>query len=74
MSDERSGAMTEITRDKNGYRICTPARPWTAADGTPVAHESAESVGDQEDGYPGGDIQRYRCRDCGHTWSVELPQ
>ena len=63
-----------IQIDRHGYRVCTAARPWTPADGTPVVHEGAHEVGDQRDGYPGGDIQGYACRDCGHTWSEELPQ
>lgn len=53
---------------------CTKANPWDPSKGTPVSHEDVEEVGDQEDGYPGGDIQRYRCRACGATWKEELPQ
>ena len=33
-----------------------------------------EEVGYQEDGWPGGDWQSYRCKDCGLTWEEELPQ
>lgn len=27
-----------------------------------------------EDGWPGGDIVTYRCPNCGHEWTEELPQ
>lgn len=53
---------------------CTPETPWSPEKGTPVEHTNVEEVGDQEDSTFGGDIQRYRCKDCGHTWRAELPQ
>lgn len=65
---------TAIQRDKYGYAVCTPERPWTPADGTPVSHTNAHEVGEQENGYPGGDIVRMRCKDCGVEWRAELPQ
>ena len=37
-------------------------------------HTNAHEVGDQESGWPGGDIVRYKCDDCGETWKEELPQ
>lgn len=55
--------------------ICTPEKPWDhKPTGQQVRHTNVEEVGDQEDGWPGGDIQRMRCKDCGHTWKEELPQ
>lgn len=54
--------------------ICTPNTPWTPDKGTPVQHSRVEEVGEQEDGYPGGDIVKKRCLNCGHTWREELPQ
>ncbi len=53
---------------------CTPQNPWKPGDPTPVEHSDVEEVGEQMDGYPGGDIQRYRCRNCGQEWKEELPQ
>jgi hypothetical protein len=50
----------------------TPER--IAAEGNRWAHEQVEEVGDQEPGWPGGDMQRYRCLDCGTEWTQELPQ
>ena len=53
---------------------CTKATPWNEAYGTPVCHEDAQEVGEQEDGYPGGDIVTMKCPHCGTTWKKELPQ
>lgn len=64
----------EIKRDENGRRLCTPERPWVESDGFPVAHQGAHEVGEQDSRYPGGDIVRMRCEDCGATWKQELPQ
>lgn len=38
------------------------------------SHTNVEEIGEQEDGYPGGDTVRMRCKDCGVTWTMELPQ
>lgn len=53
---------------------CTPETPWNPSIASPVEHIKAEEVGDQEDGWPGGDIVRYHCPVCGHSWKSELPQ
>ena len=37
-------------------------------------HPDAVEVGEQLDGYPGGDIVRYECPHCGLSWKEELPQ
>ena len=37
-------------------------------------HPDAQEVGEQQDGYPGGDIVRYKCPWCGAEWKEELPQ
>lgn len=50
-------------RDKN-----EPGYGWTHAD------DAVHEVGDQENGWPGGDIVRMRCTNCGHEWEKELPQ
>jgi hypothetical protein len=74
MSDDLPSVLAPIQRDKYGYAVCTPERPWTEADGTPVSHTGAHEIGEQENGYPGGDIVTYRCDDCGAEWRQELPQ
>jgi len=37
-------------------------------------HPDAREVGDQESGWPGGDIVTYECPHCGARWREELPQ
>lgn len=54
--------------------ICTPENPMPKGATGRWAHTRVEEVGDQRDGYPGGDIQRMRCKDCGKEWTEELPQ
>jgi hypothetical protein len=48
-------------RDKN-----EPGRGWE--------HEGAHEVGEQRDGWPGGDIVTMQCPNCGIRWEKELPQ
>ena len=55
-------------------QICSPESPMPKGACGRWAHTNVEEVGDQEDGWPGGDYQGYRCLDCGHTWKEELPQ
>jgi hypothetical protein len=64
------------THGETDIYVCSPERPMPAERpaGSRWAHTNVEEVGEQEDGWPGGDWQRYRCRDCGHTWGAELPQ
>jgi len=53
--------------------ICTSLNPWDGKT-VPVAHPDAKEVGEQMDGYPGGDFQMYHCPHCGKTFEIELPQ
>lgn len=58
-------------------KICSKGNPKTddRDDGKCFwQHHGAREVGDQSDGYPGGDIQRMECTDCGEKWKSELPQ
>lgn len=55
-------------------RLCSPARPRPAGAPGSWAHPLAREIGEQQDGYPGGDIVTYRCPTCGTTWREELPQ
>ena len=61
--------MTEYTR----YR-CTKENPWHKGIVGPSEHEGAYEVGEQEDGWPSGDLVRMRCPNCGVEWTKELPQ
>ena len=54
--------------------LCTEKAPWKPEYGGGVMHDDVEEIGDQIDGYPGGDLQKYRCKNCGHEWTAELPQ
>lgn len=54
--------------------VCSKNTPWVPSMGTPVVHADAHEVGDQRDGWPGGDIVTYECPHCGHRWRAELPQ
>jgi hypothetical protein len=53
---------------------CTKNNPWKPEMGFPVEHDAAHEVGEQEDGYPGGDIVTMECSNCGTQWKQELPQ
>lgn len=56
---------------------CTKENPWAPGKETAkqrICHPDAHEVGEQENGWPGGDIVRYKCPNCGHRWSRELPQ
>ena len=60
-------------------RQCTKENPYTkerneTEPGWGWEHDAVYEVGDQETGWPGGDIVRKRCRNCGHEWYAELPQ
>lgn len=54
--------------------LCTLENPWSPGKPTPVTHSDVHEVGEQENGWPGGDIATYECRCCGHRWKAELPQ
>lgn len=56
---------------------CTAKHPWDhkpVPEGTVIIHEHAHEVGEQRDGWPGGDIITIKCPHCGHTWHTELAQ
>jgi hypothetical protein len=54
--------------------LCTPETPWQEGFPTPVRHSNVREVGEQENGWPGGDIVTYECKNCKHRWKAELPQ
>ena len=63
---------------KGGYQnsvyICTKDKPMPEGAPGPWQHTNAYEVGEQEDGWPSGDIVTYECGDCKHRWRSELPQ
>ena len=59
---------------KNGRRICSPEFPTPLPLQGRWEHTNVVEDGEQENGWPGGDWQGYRCLDCGHRWREELPQ
>ena len=65
--------MTKQQLLRDAY-ICTANMPWREDLGVPVVHPDAREIGDQEDGWPGGDLVNYLCPHCGHRWRMELPQ
>ncbi len=64
----------KLARNQFNQATCTPERPWKEGDETPVVHPLALEVGEQEDGWPGGDIVKMECPTCGTKWKKELPQ
>lgn len=58
----------------NDRFVCTQDDPWNKEKGKFACHPDAVRVGDQEDGYPHGDTQKYRCPHCGLEFIVELSQ
>lgn len=38
------------------------------------SHSRAGEVGEQTNGWPGGDLVTMKCVNCGVTWRTELPQ
>ena len=56
-------------------RVCTKDHPWDSSWALrPVVHPDARQIGEQEPGWPGGDIVTYECPNCGLRWTKELPQ
>lgn len=58
----------------NGRLLCAPAHPMPKDALGFWCHTNVSEVGDQENGWPGGDIVKMRCADCGAEWKMELPQ
>lgn len=65
--------------DDSKRRRCTKENPMTPErDSTEPGwgwyHEGLFEVGEPEDNWPCGDIQRYECPNCGISFKAELPQ
>ncbi len=59
---------------KNTAYLCTKARPMPEDAPGCWRHDDVHEIGDQVDGWPGGDIVTYECRSCRVRWRSELPQ
>jgi hypothetical protein len=55
-------------------QTCSPEHPMPKGATGRWEHTNVKEVGEQINGWPAGDIQGYRCVDCGHEWEEELPQ
>ena len=51
---------------------CTAENP--IGKGVGHYHPDAVEIGEQRDGYPGGDMVLMRCPHCGYVFDCELPQ
>jgi hypothetical protein len=60
--------------DRKQPIVCSKERPWKPYMGTPVVHVDAHEVGEQQNGWPSGDLVRMACPNCGTEWEQELPQ
>lgn len=63
-----------IRNQDESRKTCSAENPMPKGATGRWAHTNAHEVGGQRDGWPGGDIVRMRCEDCGHEWEMELPQ
>jgi len=61
-------------KTERGNFLCSPEHPMPQGAPGRWEHTNAHEVGEQLDGWPGGDIVRMRCDDCGESWRMELPQ
>jgi hypothetical protein len=68
MTTEEMKAWTP-TDPANGRPLCTPEKPMPKGAPGQWAHEDVECVGSCRDGC----CDDYRCKSCGTTWRVELP-
>lgn len=60
--------------EKNKKHYCEKENPWNESKLEKGVHPKAFEVGDQEDGWPGGDWITFKCPICNHSWKSELPQ
>ena len=58
----------------SGRFLCSPEHPMPKGAKGRWVHTNVVEDGEQRNGWPCGDDQDYRCVDCGHTWTEELPQ
>ncbi len=58
----------------NGRLLCAPQHPMPKGVGGRWSHTSVEHTGDSSDFHLGQEFDDYRCRDCGTSWTEEVPQ
>lgn len=54
--------------------FCTAETPWNPSIKGYIVHADSYEIGEQEDGWPAGDIITKKCPHCGLIWKMELPQ
>lgn len=69
LNDKESNLIDDYKRN-----ICSEERPMPEGAKGRWAHGKVVEIGEQEDGWPGGDFVTKKCLICGHTWKEELPQ
>ena len=69
-----SDLLADWPKTERGNFLCAPKHPMPNNAPGRWEHTNAGEVGDQENGWPGGDIITVRCADCGKQWREELPQ
>jgi hypothetical protein len=62
-----------MVTDREPHRECRADQPYDGGQGR-WYHPAAQEVGEQEPGWPGGDIITLECPVCGHRFKQELPQ
>lgn len=66
--------LADWPKTERGNFLCSPEHPMPKDALGRWEHTNAGEVGEQENGWPGGDIITVRCKDCGKQWREELPQ
>lgn len=76
--DPASALFADWPTTPDGRLLCTPERPMPIGCGAAYdlrwAHTNIHEVGQQRDGWPGGDMVTMKCDDCGIVVEAELPQ
>jgi hypothetical protein len=73
-----SDLLADWPKTPDGRLLCSPEHPMPIGNGAAHekrwAHTNCHEVGEQRDGWPCGDEVTMQCKDCGLTWTAELPQ
>jgi len=69
-----SDLLADWPKTERGNYLCAPNHPMPKNAPGRWEHTGAHEVGEQENGWPGGDIITVECRDCKLRWREELPQ
>lgn len=61
-------------KSQSGRLLCSPDHPMPKDASGRWEHTNSGEVGEQESGWPSGDVITIQCADCGAKWKEELPQ